>query len=166
MVVLLLLTLGIVLSLLHFCLAKSNKSRLRKPCFVIILYKYWLFFAVGSAGIYYGIERMYYAYQLAAGFHTPLSASLQNELGLYCLSLGILGLLAPFATRGFRLAVIINYSLFTLSVAGLQLFEIVPTENYSFTTLQPIYYGFIAPLALIILFFISDKKQQKSSFNF
>ena len=145
MVVLLLLTLGIVLSLLHFCLAKSNKSRLRKPCFVIILYKYWLFFAVGSAGLYYGIERMYYAYQLAAGFHTPLSASLQNELGLYCLSLGILGLLAPFATRGVRLAVIINYS---------------------FTTLQPIYYGFIAPLALIILFFISDKKQQKSSFNF
>ncbi|MEI7463605.1 MAG: DUF6790 family protein, partial [Candidatus Taylorbacteria bacterium] len=98
--------------------------------------------------------------------HTPLSASLQNELGLYCLVLGIIGLLAPFTSRSFRLAIIINYSLITLSIAVLQLVVLIPNENYSITTLLPVSYSFIAPLVLIALFFIADKKQQKGSFKF
>ena len=159
MIQILLLTLGIVLSALHFFLNKSKTSRLRKPGFAIFLYKYWLFFVVGISELYYGLERLYYAWQLAQTFHTPISASLQYDLSLYCLSLAILGLLAPFTSRNFRAAVIIGYSLVTMSAASLQLFELLTTENYSFTTIHPVAYSFGAPLVLIGLFFFSDKKK-------
>ncbi|MFA6076109.1 MAG: DUF6790 family protein [Negativicutes bacterium] len=159
MIQLLLLALGVVLSLLHYNLAKAKKSRLRQPDFMNIFYKYWLFFTVGMTQTFYGIERLYYSYSLAQTFQTTISASLQYDLSLYSLSLGLLGLIAPFATRSFRAAVIIGYSFITLSAASLQLFELLNQNGYTFSNVNTLAYGFIVPLVLIGLFFIGDTKK-------
>ena len=159
MIQILLLVLGVVLGLLHYNLAKAKKSRLRQPDFASIFYKYWLFFAVGMTQTFYGVERLYYSCQLAQTFQTALSASLQYDLSLYSLSLGLLGLIAPFATRSFRAAVITGYSLVTLSAASLQLFELLNQNGYTFNNINALAYGFIVPLVLIGLFFIGDKNK-------
>lgn len=155
----LLLALGIILSLVHYLTVKSKTSRLRKPLYTPLLYKYWLVFAVGFNWVFLGCERLFYSLQLAQTFNSPLISSAQFDICLYSLCFGILGLIAPFASRGFRAAVITGFSLFTIATACVQLTNMLPTETYRIADVVNVSYNFAAPLILIILFFTGEKKK-------
>jgi len=117
-----LLTLWLIASIFLAIFSKSNLSGK--------VLAYFFFFNLGLSGLYGGFIHIAYGDMIAKFIGWPQSP-FQIEVGVANLAFGVTGLLACFASYGFRLATLINFAVFLWGAAIGHIYQMVEHGNFA-----------------------------------
>lgn len=116
-----------------------------------LLLRHLLFIGVGLQGTSAGLKQLL-AGEDVADYTGWAFSPFVAELGLMNLSYGVLGLIAPFASRGWQVAAALGYGLFLLGAAIGHVLDMATTGNLSLGNLGPtLWSDVLIPLALAAL---------------
>ncbi|AHE98299.1 DUF6790 family protein [Thioalkalivibrio paradoxus] len=116
-----------------------------------ILLKHLVFVGVGVQGFMAGLKQIFTGESIAAYLDWAYSPFVA-ELGLMNLSFGILGLIAPFASRGFLIATSLGYGIFLIGAATGHLYDVINTGNLALGNIGPtLWSDILIPLVLLWL---------------
>jgi hypothetical protein len=104
---------------------------------------------VGLADLWMAVGHLFVGRRIARGIGWPEGTGFQTELGFAVLGLGMAGVIAPWRSPDFWLAVTIPYAAFFLGAAGVHVVESVRRHNRNPLNAGPIlYYDVLMPLVL------------------
>lgn len=116
-----------------------------------LLLKHLVFIGVGVQGFMAGLKQIFMGESIAAYLDWPYSPFVA-ELGLMNLAFGILGLIAPFASRGFLVAASLGYGIFLSGAAIGHLHDVTSTGNLALGNIGPtLWSDILIPLGLLWL---------------
>lgn len=142
----------IVMIVLPFLLAAIFGRKTRT--YLDRLFIAFLFIGVGFQGFSAGLQQMFDGEVIAAYLNWEFSPFVR-ELGAMNMAFGILGLVAPFASRGWQVATALGYGFF-LSVAAYGHVEDLVSGNLSLGNAGPtLWSDFIIPIALLVTGFLT-----------
>ncbi len=125
--------------------------RLRGGGYADLFFRHLIFVGVGVQGVMAGLKQIGAGQDVAAYTGWAYSPFVV-ELGLMNLSYGILGLIAPFAGRGWQLAAALGYGIFLLGAAIGHVADMATTGNISLGNAGPtLWSDILIPLALVAL---------------
>jgi hypothetical protein len=128
-----------------------------------LLLRHLLFIGVGLQGTMAGLKQIFAGQDVAAYTNWAYSPFVA-ELGLMNLSYGILGLIAPFASRGWQYAAALGYGIFLLGAAVGHVADMAQSGNVSLGNAGPtLWSDFLIPVALLALVLWNRREQRRDS---
>ncbi len=122
-----------------------------------LLLRHLVFIGVGVQGAAAGLKQIF-AGQSVAAYTGWTFSPFVAELGLMNLSYGVLGLIAPFASRGWMVAAALGYGIFLLGAAIGHVHDMATTGNLSLGNAGPtLWSDILIPLVLLILLIATRK---------
>jgi len=148
-----------IISIVVHLLATRNKDRQESTVEIIAIY------TIGLAGWFTIMSGLFghiiYADQVAAGIGWPLNSGFQMELGFAAIGMGIVGFLS-FWIRSFWLPFIITKTTFMWGAGLTHIMHMIQSGNFSpSNTGAIVYWDFLLPLVLIILFILYRREGKR-----
>jgi hypothetical protein len=140
-------------------LVTRNKTRKESIIELVAIYTIglsgWFAIVSGTFG------HMVYADQVAASIGWPINSGFQMELGFAAIGIGIIGFIG-FWVKSFWLPYIITRSTFLFGAGFTHILHMIREQNYSPSNVGIIlYWDFIFPVILIVLFYLYTKSIRK-----
>ena len=147
-----------IISIAVHLLSTRNKERQESTVEIIAIY------TIGLAGWFTIMSGLFghiiYADQVAAGIGWPLNSGFQMELGFAAIGIGLVGFLG-FWVRSFWLPFIITKSTFMWGAGWTHIIHMIQHDNFSpSNTGAIVYWDFLLPIFLIILFILYQRGQK------
>ena len=150
-----------IISISVHLLNTRNKERKESVIEIISIYTIGL---AGWFGIISGLfGHIVYADQVAAGIGWPLNSGFQMELGFASIGIGIVGFLS-FWNRAYWLPFIIMKTIFMWGAGYTHILHMIQHNNFSpSNTGIIVYWDFLLPILLIILYLLYQREQKASA---
>ena len=148
-----------LISIIIHLMATRGKKRTESIVELISIYTFGL---AGWFSIMSGLfGHIIYADQVAAGIGWPINSGFQMELGFAAIGIGIVGFLS-FWIRSFWLPFIIAKTSFMWGAGLTHILHMIQDGNYSpSNTGAIVYWDFLLPILLIVLFILYQREQKK-----
>jgi len=148
-----------IISIAVHLLSTRNKERQESTVEIIAIY------TIGLAGWFTIMSGLFghiiYADQVAAGIGWPLNSGFQMELGFAAIGIGLVGFLG-FWVRSFWLPFIITKSTFMWGAGWTHIIHMIQHGNFSpSNTGAIVYWDFLLPIFLTVLFILYQREQKK-----
>ena len=147
-----------IISIAVHLLATRNKTRRESTTEIIAIY------TVGLAGWFSIMSGLFghiiYADEVAAGIGWPLNSGFQMELGFAAIGIGLIGFIG-FWARTFWLPFIIAKTTFMWGAGLTHILHMIQHDNFSpSNTGIVVYWDFILPIILIVLYVLYQREQR------
>jgi hypothetical protein len=148
-----------IISIAIHLLSTQNKKLKESTVEIIAIY------TIGLAGWFTIMSGLFghiiYADQVAAGIGWPLNSGFQMELGFAAIGIGLVGFLG-FWVRSFWLPFIIAKTSFMWGAGLTHILHMIQHGNFSpSNTGAIVYWDFLLPILLIVLFILYQREQKK-----
>jgi hypothetical protein len=147
-----------VISITVHLLSTRNKKRSESTVEIISIYTFGL---AGWFSIISGLfGHIIYADEVAAGIGWPINSGFQMELAFAAIGIGLVGFLG-FWVRSFWLPFIIAKTTFMWGAGLTHILHMIQEKNFSpSNTGIVVYWDFLLPIFLIVLFILYQRKQK------
>ncbi len=147
-----------VISITAHLLSTRNKKRSESTVEIISIYTFGL---AGWFSIISGLfGHIIYADEVAAGIGWPINSGFQMELAFAAIGIGLVGFLG-FWVRSFWLPFIIAKTTFMWGAGLTHILHMIQEKNFSpSNTGIVVYWDFLLPIFLIVLFILYRRKQK------
>ena len=147
-----------VISITAHLLSTRNKKRSESTVEIISIYTFGL---AGWFSIISGLfGHIIYADEVAAGIGWPINSGFQMELAFAAIGIGLVGFLG-FWLRSFWLPFIIAKTTFMWGAGLTHILHMIQEKNFSpSNTGIVVYWDFLLPIFLIVLFILYRRKQK------
>jgi len=152
--------LQIAVTLISILAHLSFRRRKNENESVITMIAIYTIGLAGRFGIMSGLfGHIIYANEVAAGIGWPLNSGFQMELGFASIGIGLVGFLG-FWNQSFWLPFIITKGIFMWGAGVTHIIHMIQENNFSpSNTGIVVYWDFILPVILIILYFLANRVQ-------